>query len=46
VSLTKIDEDGQQRAELKKSFQKFVKLKMRKVCAKMVPKDLLTQHCL
>jgi hypothetical protein len=75
VSLTKRDQDGQQRAELKKTFQKFGKfcmkivgwqehsrasehdretareiltedLNMRKVCAKMVSKDLLTRHCL
>jgi hypothetical protein len=70
----KRDQDGQQRAELKKKFRKIVRencrltvssiaeqvntnretvrkiltenLDMRKVCAKMVPKDLLEWHCL
>jgi hypothetical protein len=71
----KRDQDGQQRAELKKTLQKFAKLcvkiigcqehsrardinretvrkiltedlDMREVCAEMVPKALLTRHCL
>jgi DNA-directed RNA polymerase sigma subunit (sigma70/sigma32) len=76
VSLTKRDQDGQQRAELKKlciffqimrenrrlTFRRIAQqvnidretdrkiltegLEMRKVCAKIVPKDLLTRHCL
>jgi len=75
VSLMKRDQDGQQQAELKKTWQKFVKslrenrwltvrsiveqvnidrktvrkivsgdLDMRKVCAKMVPKDFTKEQ--
>jgi hypothetical protein len=74
VSLTKRDQDGQQRAELKKTLPKCVKLcvkivgcqehsqasenrqrnrkiltedlHMRKVCAKIVPKELIEEQCL